>query len=90
MLPLPLYIGVVLWLDRFEPEPRGMLAVAFLWGASVAVVVSGLVNGIMEAVAGPGWTAIASAPIAEEGLKAAILVRFYIARKDEFDGVVDG
>ena len=90
MLPLPLYVGVVLWLDRFEPEPRHMLAVAFLWGASVAVVVSGVVNGLMEAAIGPGWTALASAPIVEEALKAAILVRFYVARRDEFDGVVDG
>jgi len=90
VLPLPLFIGVVLWLDRFEPEPRAMLAVAFLWGASVAVLVSGLVNGVMDAVAGPLWTAMAGAPIVEEALKAAVLVRFYLARKDEFDGVVDG
>ena len=33
---------------------------------------------------------MAGAPIVEEALKAAILVRFYLARKDEFDGVVDG
>ncbi len=88
--PLPLYVGVVLWLDRFEPEPRHMLAVAFLWGASVAILVSGTVNGFMDAVAGPGWTAMAGAPVVEEALKAAILVHFYVARRDEFDGVVDG
>jgi RsiW-degrading membrane proteinase PrsW (M82 family) len=90
VLPLPLYVGVVLWLDRFEPEPRHMLAIAFLWGASVAVVVSGLVNGLIDAAAGQGWSAMAGAPVVEEALKAAILIRFYIARKDEFDGVVDG
>jgi RsiW-degrading membrane proteinase PrsW (M82 family) len=89
-LPLPLYIAVVLWLDRFEPEPRHMLAIAFLWGASVAVIVSGVLNGIVGALAGEGWSAIAGAPVVEEALKAAILVRFYIARRDEFDGVVDG
>jgi protease PrsW len=90
LLPLPLYIGVALWLDRFEPEPRGLLAVAFLWGASVAVVVSGLVNGVMEAAVGAGWTSITGAPLVEETLKAAVLVWFYARRKDEFDGVVDG
>jgi len=90
VLPLPLYVGVVLWLDRFEPEPRHMLAIAFLWGASVAVVVSGLVNGLIDAAAGQGWSAMAGAPVVEEALKAAILIRFYTARKDEFDGVVDG
>ncbi|MCK7491538.1 MAG: hypothetical protein MZW92_07455 [Comamonadaceae bacterium] len=31
--------------------------------------------------AGPGWTAMAGAPIVEEALKAAILVRFYVARQ---------
>jgi protease PrsW len=90
LLPLPLYIGVVLWLDRFEPEPRGMLAMAFLWGASVAVVVAGLLNGIMDSAIGQGWTSIVSAPLIEEALKAAILLRFYLVRRDEFDGVVDG
>ena len=90
MLPLPLYIGAVLWLDRFEPEPRHMLAIAFLWGASVAVVVSGVVNGVMDAAVGQGWTSMASAPFVEEALKAAILLRFYRARRDEFDGAVDG
>ena len=90
MLPLPLYVGVVLWLDRFEPEPRHMLAIAFLWGASVAVVVSGIVNGLIDVAVGQNWTAMAGAPVVEEALKAAILVRFYLARRDEFDGVVDG
>ena len=27
-----------LWLDRWEPEPQRLLGMAFLWGASVAVV----------------------------------------------------
>jgi RsiW-degrading membrane proteinase PrsW (M82 family) len=67
-----------------------MLAIAFLWGASVAVVVSGIVNGLTGAAAGQNWAALASAPVVEEALKGAILVRFYLAHKDEFDGVVDG
>ena len=29
-----------LWLDRWEPEPPRLLILAFIWGASVAVVVS--------------------------------------------------
>jgi RsiW-degrading membrane proteinase PrsW (M82 family) len=90
MLPLPIYVGAVLWLDRFEPEPRHMLTIAFLWGASVAVIISGVVNGLIDAAAGQNWAALAGAPVVEEALKAAILVRFYRARRDEFDGVVDG
>jgi len=90
LFPLPVYIGIVLWLDRFEPEPRAMLAMAFLWGASVAVVVSGVVNGVMDEVIGAGLTSIVTAPVVEEALKAVILFRFYAKRRDEFDGVVDG
>ena len=90
LLPLPLYVAIVLWLDRFEPEPRGMLATAFLWGASIAVVVAGLANGLVEQAAGPVMTSIVSAPLVEEALKGAILLRFFVKRKDEFDGVVDG
>jgi protease PrsW len=90
LLPLPFYIAVVLWLDRFEPEPRGMLATAFLWGASVAIVLSGLANGLMEDAVGEVATSIVSAPLVEELLKGAILVRFYVKRRDEFDGPVDG
>ena len=33
-LPLPLYVAIALWLDRFEAEPRGMLVRAFAWGAA--------------------------------------------------------
>ncbi len=90
LLPLPLYIGVVLWLDRFEPEPRAMLAVAFLWGASVAVVVAGLANGVAESAVGGVLTSMLAAPVVEEALKGAILLRYFVKRRDEFDGPVDG
>jgi protease PrsW len=90
LLPLPVYIGAALWLDRFEPEPRAMLATAFLWGASVAVVVSGLINGLADEAVGGAFTSVVTAPIVEEALKGAVLVHFYRRRRDEFDGVVDG
>src|ERR1051325_7698813 len=35
-LPVPVYVTLVLWLDRYEPEPPWMLATAFFWGALVA------------------------------------------------------
>ena len=89
-IPLPIYIGIALWFDRFEPEPRGMLAMAFLWGASIAIVVSGVLNGMMDAALGEWWSSVASAPLFEELLKGYILFRFYRRRKDEFDGVIDG
>lgn len=90
LLPLPIYIGLALWIDRFEPEPRSMLAMAFLWGASVAVLLAGLVNEAMDASVGEAVSTIVTAPVIEELLKAVILFRFYAKKKGEFDGVIDG
>ena len=33
-----------LWLDRWEPEPPRLLVLAFLWGASVAVVIASIMQ----------------------------------------------
>lgn len=98
LMPVPIYIMLALWLDRIEAEPPWMLAVAFFWGASVSVFVSLLFNTINAAIAaslfgpelGSVLGAVISAPIFEEGSKALILIIFYFARKDEFDGIVDG
>ncbi|HOG28739.1 MAG TPA: PrsW family intramembrane metalloprotease [Vicinamibacterales bacterium] len=90
LLPLPLYLAVALWLDRFEPEPRALLAVAFLWGASAAVVGAGLANGVMEDAIGAVLTSILTAPLVEEALKGAVLAWLFLRRRDEFDGAVDG
>src|SRR5215208_4639927 len=35
-IPVPLYIALVLWIDRYEGEPLWMLATAFFWGALIA------------------------------------------------------
>lgn len=50
-VPLPIYVGLVLWLDRFEAEPAGMLLGAFVWGAAVAAFFSGLVNSFNQILA---------------------------------------
>ena len=89
-IPLPIYLAIALWVDRFEPEPRALLAIAFLWGASVAILVSGLLNGVMDEAIGEQWSSIVTAPLIEELLKGYILFRFFFRRKDEFDGVIDG
>src|ERR1700744_6771251 len=34
-----------LWLDRWEPEPRRLLVLAFCWGASVAVILAVILEG---------------------------------------------
>jgi RsiW-degrading membrane proteinase PrsW (M82 family) len=98
-LPVPLYLMLVLWIDRYEAEPLWMLATAFFWGAFVAVFFAYLINtasGLIVTVltndvrAGAAFGAVISAPIVEESAKALILFIFFFAKKDEFDGVIDG
>lgn len=98
-LPVPLYLVLVLWIDRYEAEPFWMLATAFFWGALVAVFFAFLINtvsGIAVALvthsmrAGETFGAVISAPIVEETAKALILFIFFFWKKDEFDGVLDG
>ena len=98
-IPVPLYIVLVLWIDRYEAEPLWMLATAFFWGALVATFFAFLLNttsqGIVvalttDASAGQAFAAVVSAPIVEEIGKAVIIFIFFFWKKDEFDGVVDG
>lgn len=98
-LPVPLYLMLVLWIDRYEAEPLWMLATAFFWGALVAVFFAYLINtasGLIVTVltndvsAGAAFGAVISAPIVEESAKALILFIFFFFKKDEFDGVIDG
>lgn len=98
-LPVPVYVVLALWIDRYESEPFWMLATAFFWGALVAVFIAFLFNtasSLMVAVmtdsmeAGQAFAAVISAPIVEETAKAFILFIFFFAKRDEFDGVVDG
>lgn len=98
-IPVPLYVVLVLWIDRYEGEPLWMLTTAFCWGALVAPFFaflfntsSGLIVGAIaaDAQAGEAFAAVISAPIVEEIGKAVILLIFFFWKKDEFDGVVDG
>ncbi len=97
-LPVPLYLALALWIDRYEKEPIWMLAVTFLWGGTVAIFFSGIINSVGGAVVsaflgggiGQFYTTVISAPIVEETTKALALLILFLWKKDEFDGVVDG
>ena len=97
-IPVPIYVVLVLWIDRYEGEPLWMLSTAFFWGALVAAFFAFLVNTIfglavgtlIDPKAGEAFAAVVSAPIVEETGKAAIVFVFFFAKKDEFDGVIDG
>src|SRR5438132_7680499 len=98
-LPVPFYVLLLLWIDRYESEPLWMLTTVFLWGALVAVFIAFILNtasSMFVAVAtnnvhaAEAFGAVISAPIVEESAKAIILFVFFFWKKDEFDGVVDG
>src|SRR5205807_5691014 len=98
-LPVPIYVMLLLWIDRYEAEPLWMLATAFFWGALVAVFIAFLLNTANELIVtaatnnvrvGENFGAVISAPIVEESAKAFILLVLFFWKKDEFDGIVDG
>lgn len=97
LIPVPFYLLLALWIDRFEKEPVWMLAAAFLWGATVAVFVAFILNTLAEAIIAIPFAAYASvaaatlsAPLVEELAKGLALIIFYFWQRDEFDNVLDG
>ncbi len=90
-VPAAIYLGMFLWLDRFDPEPVRNLAFAFAWGAVVAIFVSGLVNELFKLTFDSElWTGIISAPLIEEVSKGAGVVLIALLFRRDFDSVVDG
>src|SRR5437763_6266655 len=49
-LPVPIYIMLLLWIDRYESEPLWMLATAFFWGALFEVFIAMIFNTGIEIV----------------------------------------
>ena len=98
LLPLPIYVALALWVDRYEPEPRHLLVRAFIWGAGAATLIAIIVNSIGIAIVGAEfgqdvgeiYGGSVSAPIVEEGAKAVALFGVYRWRRSELDGVLDG
>jgi RsiW-degrading membrane proteinase PrsW (M82 family) len=97
-IPVPFYMAFTLWIDRFEPEPPWLLALAFVWGAAIAVffsLVFNTINGmIFTALAGAArgetLAAVLSAPLVEELAKGAALFLLFLWQRKEFDNVTDG
>ncbi|MCA1621691.1 MAG: PrsW family intramembrane metalloprotease [Acidobacteria bacterium] len=97
-LPVPVYVALVLWLDRYEPEPPLMLAAAFFWGALVAAFFAIVINSVGVALVsllageatGETYGLVVSAPVVEETSKALVLFGLFLWKRDEFDNVTDG
>jgi len=102
VLPVPAVIACVLYLDRLEPEPHGLLALVFGAGAGAAALI---------ALAGDqlGWSSITTPELGPhvglvgitlgaailgaavaESVKGAVLIGLLWFRRQELDGAHDG
>ncbi|NVM97923.1 PrsW family intramembrane metalloprotease [Arthrobacter sp. SDTb3-6] len=98
LIPLAICVLTLVWIDRWEPEPKSALALGFCWGAGMSVVTALVVGGWVQplliasnASADPGMVgAVVQAPLVEEVCKGAGVLLLFFLRRRTFDGPVDG
>jgi protease PrsW len=89
-----------LWLDRWEPEPPRLLVFAFVWGTSAAVVISAVLQMVLEVWLNPAVstaesgasavTLVLGAPLTEEAAKGLfLLIMMTGARRNEMNSLTD-
>ena len=96
-LAMTVVVLAYVWLDRWEPEPPRLLVLAFLWGASVAVVVSAMLQLTLEAWTNPGagsrvsaFSVVGAAPLTEEAAKGLFLLLMMTGvRRNELNSLTD-
>lgn len=96
-IAMTVVVLVYVWLDRWEPEPPRLLVFAFLWGASVAVVLAMVLSVAFEAVVNPGGgggistaSVVLGAPLIEEAAKGLFLVVMMTGRRrNELNSLTD-
>jgi RsiW-degrading membrane proteinase PrsW (M82 family) len=96
-LAMTVVVLAYLWLDRWEPEPPRLLILAFLWGASVAVIIATILQLTLEAAINPGATeaihpvsVVLGAPLTEEAAKGLFLVLMMTGlRRNELNSLTD-
>jgi len=98
LIPLGICLLGLHWIDRWEPEPRGALLFAFLWGAGVSVAITLLLGGTVNEVLvmllpmSPAevLTTVIQAPLVEETAKGLGVLMLVFVRRSHFDGPLDG
>lgn len=99
LVPLVIVFLAVRWIDRWEPEPKLALAIAFLWGAAMAVFIAlaigAEIENVINSLGGPGpgyefFAAAIQAPIVEESGKGLGVLLIFLVGRRYFDGPVDG
>jgi RsiW-degrading membrane proteinase PrsW (M82 family) len=93
LLPLVAVWFVVRLIDRWEPEPRGIVVFAVAWGAIASVALALGVDLVLTLALGPApefVSAVIQAPIVEEAAKGLGVFLIYAAARRAFDGPIDG
>lgn len=97
LLPLTAVLLAVRYVDRWEPEPRGLVVLAIAWGALVAVGMALGVDLLVRLTLAPGDSAVydavqavVQAPLVEEFAKGLGVFLIFVFARRAFDGPVDG
>ena len=98
LVPLGICLLGLHWVDRWEPEPRGALLFAFLWGAGASVAITLLLGTAVSdilAAALPMASAdvlgtVVQAPLVEEFAKGLGVLILVFTGRSHYDGPVDG
>jgi RsiW-degrading membrane proteinase PrsW (M82 family) len=91
-LPVGPLVGVYLWLDRYEPEPRSLLLLGLGWGAFVATSAALFLQAFDAFALGSdeATQSVVVAPLTEEAAKGLFILLLLLYRRAELDGVLDG
>ncbi|WP_344781149.1 PrsW family intramembrane metalloprotease [Microbacterium kribbense] len=97
LIPLAAVLLAIRFIDRWEPEPRGLVILAVAWGATAAVGIALGVDYLLTLSTGGDITplhetlrAVVQAPIVEEFGKGLGVFLIYLTARRAFDGPVDG
>lgn len=91
-IPVGPLVGVYLWLDRYEPEPRSLLLLGLGWGAFVATSAALFLQAFDAFTLGSdeATQSVVIAPFTEEAAKGLFILLLLVYRRAELDGVLDG
>ncbi|WP_426324651.1 PrsW family glutamic-type intramembrane protease [Microbacterium sp. E-13] len=96
LVPLAGVLVAVRIVDRWEPEPRGLLVLAIAWGAIAAVGIALGVDLLLSILFGPATGVrevlqpVVQAPVVEELAKGLGVFLIFATARRSFDGPVDG
>ncbi len=100
LVPVVLILVLIQWIDEWEPEPRWLYAVAFVWGAGISTLQSINGNQMVQDLVGArthldeyqqaAIPVVVGAPLVEEAFKGiGVLLIFFVFNR-YFNGPVDG